>query len=103
MGVQVNCGVAYDSDLKKVEKIVLEVANKIQKTVPGAVAGFQPFMRFNTFGDFNINFWVMLMVESYVDQHLIVHEFIKALREKFKAEKIKIAGPAYINKFTPLH
>ncbi len=101
VGVQVVCGVAYDSDLNKVEKVVLDVARKVQRTTPGAIREFQPFMRYNNFGDFNINFWVMLMAESYVDQHLLMHEFIKALEIRFKKEKIKIAGPMYINKFTP--
>ena len=100
VGVQVNCGVSYHSDLDKVERIVLDVARKVQKNTPGAVNSFQPFMRYNSFGDMNITFWVMLMAESYVDQHLLTHEFIKALETRFKKEKIKISGAPHVNKFT---
>jgi len=93
MAVFVNGGVAYASDLKKAEKVIIDTAKKIQGSVPGAVKGFQPFMRFTSFGDVNINFWVMLMVESYVDQHLVIHEFIKALKDAFRKEKIEMSGP----------
>jgi len=52
------CGVAYGSDLKKVEKVSLEVATEIQKNTPGAVKDFQPGFRYREFADSNINFIV---------------------------------------------
>ncbi len=91
--VIVQCGVAYGSDLKKVERVTVEVARKIQKTVPGAVKDFEPFVRFHTFGDSNINFSVILKVEKFEDKYLVVHEFIKALKEKYDKEKIEISWP----------
>jgi small-conductance mechanosensitive channel len=56
------CGVAYGSDLKKVEKVSLEVATEIQKNTPGAVKDFQPGFRYREFADSNINFIVILRV-----------------------------------------
>jgi len=93
MAALVQCGVDYGSDLKKVEKVTIEVAKKIQETVPGAVKGFEPFIRFHTFGDSNINFTVILRVEKIVDKHLVIHEFIKSLKEKYGKEKIEISWP----------
>jgi small-conductance mechanosensitive channel len=93
MSVLVQCGVDYGSDLKKVEKITIDVAKKIQKTVPGAVKDFEPFIRFHTFSESNIDFTIILRVEKFVDKYLIKHEFIKALKERFDKEGIEISWP----------
>lgn len=93
MAVLVNCGVAYDSDLEKVEKVTVEVAAQIQKNVPGAVKTFIPFIRYNTFADSNINFTVILRGEEYTTKYLITHEFIKALKSRFDREGIEISFP----------
>ncbi|MBS3097455.1 mechanosensitive ion channel [Candidatus Woesearchaeota archaeon] len=93
MAALVQCGVAYGSDLKKVEEVTVDVARKIQKTVPGAVKSFEPFIRYHTFGDSNINFSVILRVEKFVDKYLVTHEFIKALKERYNKEGIEISWP----------
>lgn len=93
MAALVQVGVAYDSDLKKVEKVTVEVAEKVQKTIPGAVKTFKPFIRYHTFADSNINFSVILRVEKFVDKYLITHEFIKALKERYDKEGIEISWP----------
>ena len=90
MAVLVNLGVHYDSDLKKVEKITCETAREIMKTVPGGVPGFEPFIRYNTFGDSSIGFTVILRAKEFADQYLIKHEFIKRLHERYKKENIII-------------
>jgi len=89
--VVVKCGVSYKSNLKKVERVTLDVAEKIQKTVKGAVRSFKPSLGYNAFGDSNIQFSVVLRAEKIVDKYLITHEFIKALKERFDKEKINIA------------
>jgi small-conductance mechanosensitive channel len=89
----IGCGVSYDSDLKKVEKVVLDVAKKIIKKEDGAIKDFEPFVRFNEFGDSSINFAVFLESKSRADKFKIKHEFIKALHERFNKEKIEIPFP----------
>ena len=93
MAALVQCGVAYGSDLKKVEEVTIDVARKIQKTVQGAVKTFDPFIRYHTFGESNINFSIILRVEKFVDKYLITHEFIKALKERYDKEGIEISWP----------
>ncbi len=93
MAALVQVGVDYGSDLKKVEKVTIDVARHIQKTVSGAVKTFDPFIRYHTFADSNINFTVILRVEKYVDKHIVTHEFIKALKERYDKEKIEISWP----------
>jgi small-conductance mechanosensitive channel len=93
MAVLVNLGVHYKSDLKKVEKITCEVAREVMKEVSGGVPEFEPFIRYNTFADFSINFTVILRAREYVDQYLIKHEFIKRLHERYNKENINIPYP----------
>lgn len=93
MSVLVNCGVAYNSDLEKVEKITLKTAKKILSKVEGAVSDYEPLIRFNEFGDSSINFTVVLRVTEFVNQYLIKHEFIKELHKEFKKNKIEIPFP----------
>lgn len=93
MAALVQCGVSYDSDLEKVERVTIDVAKYIQKNIPGAIKTFNPFIRYHTFGDSNINFTVILRVEKFVDKYLITHEFIKALKKRYDKEKIEISWP----------
>ncbi len=93
MAALVQVGVGYGSDLKKVEKVTIDVAKEIQKTISGAVKTFEPFIRYHTFGDSNINFTVILRVEKFVDKYLVVHEFIKSLKEEYDAKGIEISWP----------
>ncbi len=93
MSVVIQCGVSYTSDLNKVERVTTDVAKKIQKTVEGAVKDFEPFIRYHTFGDSNINFSIILRVNTFVDRYLVTHEFIKALKKGYDKEGIEISWP----------
>jgi len=91
--IWIPCGVAYDSDLKKVEDVTLEVAKEIQKNVPGAVKEYEPSFRYREFGDSNINFITVLRVEEPLARFSVRNEFIKALKKRFDEEKIEISWP----------
>jgi len=97
IAVLVECGVSYFSDLEKVEKVTIEVAREIQQTVQGAVKNFEPFIRYHTFADSNINFTVILRAEKFVDQYLLKHEFIKKLHKRYNEEGIEISFPVRIS------
>lgn len=92
-GFVIDWGVAYDSDLKKVEKVSLKVARHVSKTVDGAVPDFEPLFRFKNFGDSNINCYIVLRVKDYVGKFLVRHEFVKQLKEEFDKEGIEISFP----------
>jgi small-conductance mechanosensitive channel len=93
MSVLVQVGVHYESDLEEVEKVTLEVAEEVMKEVAGGVSNFKPFIRYHTFGDFSINFTVILRAKEFVDQYMVKHEFIKRLHKKFKEKGICIPFP----------
>ena len=91
--VLVPCGVSYESNLAKVERVTLDVARKIQNNAEGAVKNFEPKMIYNEFGESNINFLVILKAKKYTEKGNLVHEFIKALKEMYDKEKIDISWP----------
>ncbi len=93
MSIVFNLGVDYSSDLRRVESVTVEVARAVQKSVDGAQRDFEPFIRYNQFGDSSINFSVILRGNTYVDQYLIKHEFIKRLKERYDSEHIVIPFP----------
>ncbi|MBI4473912.1 MAG: mechanosensitive ion channel family protein, partial [Acidobacteria bacterium] len=93
LAVLVPVGVSYDSDLEKVERITVEVAREVMRTVPGGVRDFEPFIRYHTLADFSINFTVIMRGREFVDQYLIKHEFLKRLHERYRSEEIEIPFP----------
>jgi small-conductance mechanosensitive channel len=93
MAVLVDLGVHYKSDLDKVERVTCEVAKTVMAEVSGGVTYFEPFIRFNVFGDSSIKFTVILRAKEFVDQYLIKHEFIKRLHKRYIQEGINIPYP----------
>ena len=93
MACLVQVGVAYNSDLEKVERVTIDVGKKVLKKVTGGVPEFVPFIRYHTFSDFSINFTVILRVNEFVDKYLITHEFVKELHKRYKKEGIEIPFP----------
>jgi small-conductance mechanosensitive channel len=91
--IWVPCGVSYESNLKKVEKVTLEVAKNIQQTTDGAVKDFEPAFRYREFGDSNINFITVLGIKEPMKRFAVRNEFIKELKERFDKEKIEISWP----------
>jgi small-conductance mechanosensitive channel len=68
------------------------------QSVPGGVRGFEPFVRYHTFGDPGIGFSVILRAQEFVDQHLIRHEFVKRLHRRFSSEGIAIPLKALVQR-----
>jgi small-conductance mechanosensitive channel len=93
LAVPINVGISYQSDLKKVEQITKEVAKEVMKEVDGGVPEFEPLIRFHTFGDFSINFTVILRAREFNYRSVLIHEFIKRLHERYKKEGIEIPFP----------
>ncbi len=100
LNVIVPVGVSYESDLEKVERTTLEVARQVQREVEGGVPDFEPRVRYTSFGDFSINFNVILRAKDFESQHLLRHEFIKRLKRRYEEEGIRIPFPVrevYLN------
>jgi len=93
IAVGISGSVAYGTDLDKMERIVAEVGQEVQDSVPGAVEGFRPVARLVSFGDSGIAFSVGLRAREYTDQFLLKHEYLKRLEARFRAEGIEMPYP----------
>ncbi len=93
MTVIVACGVSYESDLKRVEEVVLEVANGVREDVEEAVDDFEPMIRFTDFGESNIDFVAVLQADDRAASFVVRHELIKRLHDRFNTEGIEINYP----------
>jgi len=93
MSVYVPCGVAYDSDLERVERVTIEVAKEVMGRVEGSSPDWEPVVRWQSFGDFAITFVTVLRVTDFAAQYRLRSEFIKALHQRFGEEGIEIPFP----------
>lgn len=69
------------------------VGRGVMVEVPGGIREFEPFIRYQTFGDSGVIVSVILRARGFVDQYLIKHEFIKRLHARFDQEGIAIPFP----------
>jgi small-conductance mechanosensitive channel len=93
MSVLMQVGVAYDSDLRHVERVTAEVAREVLHEVEGGARDFEPLIRFHTFNESSIDFTVVLRAREFADQYLLKHEFVKRLHRRYKTEGIVIPFP----------
>ncbi len=92
--LKIPVGVAYDSDLQRVEDVTLEVARKVLTELNEELdEDRQPTVRFYNFGDSSIDFNVFLHSSRFDNQFRLKHEFIKALTARFRKEGIEIPFP----------
>jgi len=93
MMFMVECGVSYDSDLEKVERVTLEVARKLTQESDVSIKDYDPAFRFIKFGDSNIDFIVILKGQNRIAKFTLTNDFIKALHARFNKEGIEIQYP----------
>ncbi|MBM4085191.1 MAG: mechanosensitive ion channel family protein [Planctomycetes bacterium] len=93
MLIYVPCGVAYGSDLQRVENVVMDVARKVMQQVEGLAPDWEPEVRWQAFGDSAITFETVLRVRQFKARYKLQSEFIKALHRRFGEEKIEIPFP----------
>ncbi|HVO67069.1 MAG TPA: mechanosensitive ion channel family protein [Syntrophales bacterium] len=91
--ISIEAGVSYDSDLEKVERVTIEVAEEVMKDIRVGVPGFEHVVTYKKFGESSVNFDVHLHVKEFVDQYAIKHEFIKRLHKRYREEGIQIPFP----------
>lgn len=93
INVPIQLGVSYESDLERVEKVTLEVAREVMQEFFPDSTDFQPFLVYQKFGEFSIDFTVFLRVNEFLDQRLAKHLFIKKLHRRYQQEEIRIPFP----------
>ena len=94
MSVYMQIGVSYFSDLAHVERVTVEVARQVLQETPGAVRDYEPSIWYTDFGDSNINFWVVMRSDGYLNSWTVKHAFVKAIARRYEEEGIEISFPA---------
>jgi small-conductance mechanosensitive channel len=90
--VKVEVGVAYGSDLDRVEEVTLEVARQVLEE-EGVSSGADPVLRYTGFGDSSIGFVIRLKLDEWGRQFVVRHAFIKRLHARYAQEGIEIPFP----------
>jgi small-conductance mechanosensitive channel len=93
-------GVSYASDLDQVEKVLVEIASSYQKSLPDCVHDFEPFVRFQKFGESSIDLSVFMKSKDFGGQFMVITHFIPAVHKRFQEEGIEIPFPirtVYLN------
>ena len=93
MTVLVTCGISYESDLRHVERVALEVAAGVRDDVEQAQDDYEPLIYFTAFGESNIDFVLLLQAGDRGGSFVVRHELIKRLHERFIQEGIEINYP----------
>ena len=89
----VECGVSYDSNLRDVEQVSLEIARAVIDESEDANKDFEPIFRFYEFADSNINFRIIFQGIDRRSMVAIKHEIIMRLHARFNDEGIEINYP----------
>ncbi len=92
----VKVGVAYDSDLDKVEYVASQAAEKVIKDEGVKEYENNPIIRYKSFGDSSINFSVIIKVDSVGDESKIQHALIKEIAKQFRENNIEIPFPQIV-------
>lgn len=90
INLPIQVGVSYDSDLEYVEKVTVEVAKEVMQEIASDIVDFEPFITYQAFGEYSIQFKVFIRVKEFQDQRLARHKFIKKLHRRYQQEGIII-------------
>ncbi|NJD77748.1 MAG: mechanosensitive ion channel [Candidatus Methanoperedens sp.] len=84
--VKVPVSVAYGTDPKKVDWIMLDIATKI----PNVLKEPKPFVRFIEYAASSQNFELVIWIRHYDDRHPVLDRIYREIFIKFKEEGIEI-------------
>jgi small-conductance mechanosensitive channel len=94
MGSSVQVSVSYDSDIDRVEAILLEVVNRGIREIPGMVADPGPNIQFDPgFGDSGLGFTVNYQITEFAAQFGVRNEMRRRILRRFLQERIEMPFP----------
>ncbi|MBM3926061.1 MAG: mechanosensitive ion channel family protein [SAR202 cluster bacterium] len=95
MSAVVNCGVAYESNLARVEEVAKDVGQEVINALPEdvVVKTAKPAVVFTKFGDSNIDFVIVLRATNRGNTFAVNHQLIRRLHARFTQEGIEINHP----------
>jgi small-conductance mechanosensitive channel len=87
--VNIPIGVSYGTDIKKVEKILLEIAKKNKNVLEEP----ESRVKFIEFGQSSLNFVLRCWVAEPFNKGKVIDQVNREINERFKKEKIEIPFP----------
>jgi len=105
--VRVDVGVAYDTDPQLVEDTLIELVRHCGHATPEEAASAEqpagkirhllhtpePLVRFGRFGDYLLNFRMLVVVDTFDNQFHVQHEVMKQIYYRFRKAGIRIPMP----------
>lgn len=92
--LRVNVGVAYEEDLAHVEEVCIDIITTLRDESEASVKDYEPLVRFQSFGDSNVDILLKMRAQTWSDSFLLRHELMKRVHARFTAEGITINYPA---------
>ena len=86
-------GVAYGSDLARVERVLIESARVVRNAQPIAVQEFEPLVRVMSFADSSVNLIVIMRAVGALERIALQSAALMAIHARFAAEGIEIPFP----------
>ena len=93
VNVYLTCGVAYESDLERVEQVGHEVMERVLAEHPGAVVDYGAYFGYENFGESNVDFWLFVQSKDRLASFEVRSELIKELHARLAEEGITINYP----------
>ncbi len=93
VNVYLTCGVAYESDLGRVEQVGHEVMERVLAEHPGAVLDYGAYFGYENFGESNVDFWLFVQSKDRLASFEVRSELIKQLHARLTEEGITINYP----------
>ena len=93
VNVYLTCGVAYESDLGRVERVGHEVMERVLAEHPGAVLDYGAYFGYENFGESNVDFWLFVQAKDRLASFEVRSELIKQLHAQLAEEGITINYP----------
>ncbi len=93
VNVYLTCGVAYESDLGRVEQVGHEVMEQVLAEHPGAVVDYGAYFGYENFGESNVDFWLFVQANDRLASFEVRSELIKQLHARLTEEGITINYP----------
>lgn len=94
MAMSISFGVGYDSDVDRVEAILLDETNSASREVKGLVADPAPYILFSPGpGDWALQFQVNFNVSEFTDQYQAQSELRKRIFKRLRKEGISLPFP----------
>jgi len=97
MMVRLDVGVAYGSNLEKVESAIRRAVRAAKHDWDGAITDPEPIIRLVELGDFALKYQIFVEVEGFEHVGRVRHAVYKAILREFKKEHVEIPFPTQMN------